>query len=89
MGVNLRGFLTADLPKTAMRGPAYLDVDKGIAHRSESCPSYEDASASAEACDGPLVGFTWCQACAATGSGGVPCPVCSPAGPCETHWVSK
>lgn len=47
----------------ATRGPAHLDIDGGIAHKRADCPLFTDAVYVGTACDGEMVGFTWCAHC--------------------------
>jgi hypothetical protein len=74
MGVNLRGQLTSDLPP---------DLESMAGHAGH-CAKVTTATVTGRtdaACTCKL------ETCEAADYG--LCPVCSPAGPCEGHWMSK
>jgi len=52
------------MPRPATSGPAYLNLDDGVAHARQDCAGYLDARVSAEANTGPMHGFVWCGECA-------------------------
>ncbi len=49
--------------RDATHGPAFLDTINGVAHKDEDCPGFVYATCQAEASDGPMGGFVWCDRC--------------------------
>jgi hypothetical protein len=88
MGVNLRGYLTADLPPLLGHAGHCAKVT------TATITGNSDVACT---CDYVIVGIHQRPVAIYQQPGAVadswieytPCPVCSPSGPCEGHWISK
>lgn len=48
-----------------INGPAFVDMNNGVAHKVEDCPRFAGvALVMGIACAGPMTGFEWCAICA-------------------------
>jgi hypothetical protein len=86
MGVNLRGYLTADLPP----------LNWPLAGHAGDCAKVTTATVTGNTgafctCSGAgrVVAIREVPSTPPEWVTYVPCTVCSPAGPCESHWISK